>query len=63
MNARQKAASKAGKIGGKAKVPKGFAMMDKSKLKEVAAKGGRIRRKRKAVHNSNIAVDTSSHKV
>jgi len=30
-----------GAVGGKAKVPKGFAMMDKDKLRKLAAKGGR----------------------
>lgn len=39
IKVRKVAGSKGGKIGGKAKVPKGFAMMDKKRLSEVAKKG------------------------
>lgn len=37
---------KAGKIGGKARVPKGFAKMDKEKHLEAARKGGSVKRKK-----------------
>lgn len=37
---------KLGKLGGKAKVPKGFAKMDKDRLSEVSSRGGSMPRKR-----------------
>ena len=39
IKVRKLSGAKGGKIGGKAKVPKGFAMMDKKRLSEVAKKG------------------------
>lgn len=39
VKVRKISGAKGGKIGGKAKVPKGFAMMDKKRLSEVAKKG------------------------
>lgn len=36
-----KALSEGGRKGGSAKVPKGFARMDKDKVKEAQSKGGR----------------------
>jgi general stress protein YciG len=36
-----------GRKGGSAQVPKGFAMMDKDKLKELSSKGGKISSRRK----------------
>lgn len=44
---RSKMHTEAGALGGKAKVPKGFALMDKQKLVEASAKGGRISRRTK----------------
>lgn len=38
------ARSKGGKIGGKAKVKKGFAMLSKEELKKIASKGGKAGR-------------------
>lgn len=40
-----------GALGGKAKVPKGFALMDKQKLVKASAKGGRISRRAKKDEN------------
>ena len=34
-------AAKVGKIGGSKKVPKGFAAMDKDRLREISSKGGK----------------------
>ncbi len=33
-----------GKVGGKAKVPKGFALMDKDRLSAISKKGGSVKR-------------------
>jgi general stress protein YciG len=41
----KKQQAKHGAKGGKAKVPKGFALMDKDRLKEVASRGGQADRK------------------
>ena len=38
----------AGAKGGKAKVPKGFALMDRAKLQAVGSKGGRISKRPKS---------------
>lgn len=43
---------KLGRAGGKAKVPKGFAKMDKDRLSEVSSRGGSMPRK-KNERNSN----------
>lgn len=40
--------AKAGAIGGSRKVPKGFAMMDKEKVRAAGAKGGSISRRGRA---------------
>lgn len=40
--------SRIGRIGGSAKVPKGFALMDKEKVSLAGQKGGRISRRGKA---------------
>ena len=44
---RKKKLQESGRKGGKAKVPKGFSTMDKFKLKENAAKGGKISKRSK----------------
>lgn len=36
---------RAGKIGGSRRVPKGFAKMDKERLREISRKGGKAKRK------------------
>lgn len=38
--------AKIGRIGGSAKVPKGFAVMDKEKVSEAGRKGGTISRRK-----------------
>lgn len=43
--------SEMGKIGGKARIPKGYALMSKDKHREASAKGGRISRRVKKINS------------
>jgi general stress protein YciG len=46
-----------GSLGGKAKVPKGFALMDPKKLSEISGKGGRISRRGINKYNPDKVVE------
>ena len=51
-----------GSIGGKAKVPKGFALMDAEKLSEVSRKGGRISRRGMGIKSEVVEIEAETVK-
>lgn len=53
---------KLGRKGGKAKVPKGFALMDEQRLKEVTSQGGQARAAQRSLELQTVVRGTTEEK-